>query len=292
MSVGVAFASTGGNKIIRAIRSFRRSEPDVLVHVVLDTSSNTWKENSVGVDWLTSQPGVQVRIVSNTAYINGNLNHGMRWLRELGYSHGCLFHDDVIFSPMEKHKGHVSEWFPRVESDELLRNAAALSFGCMQAFVPEVWKRPSVEWDEIDLESEKLWAESLCPDGVPAGCYSRKTGCADEIHLPDFYVQYHSTYETRPWPRLGPTGQILPIALWEEIGEFDETEGIFYDIQYPAECLVRGKPLIQLIPNIPHLHLHNQTIGFADPAIGLWSDTMGAFTKRYGDYGVLWHGRV
>lgn len=289
MKTAIAFASTGGQKMARALRSLRRTEPELPVYIVLDVASRTWKANdqNPNLGWFVQQPNVMVRCIENSAYINGALNAAMRWIAELGCDYGCLFHDDVIFSPLQEHLGHLSEWFKRLESDAELQKCSALTLSLMQAFVPnDVWKRSPVEWDAMDLESESLW-QILCPGGKPAGSYM-ESGHAYEIHLPEFLVQYHAVKEMCRGYRLGPSGQIVPVATWETVGGFDETEGIFYDIQYPAECAARGLPLIQMIPNIPHLHLHNQSIGFADPAFGVWSDTMGAFARRYGEYGAFW----
>lgn len=292
MNFGVVFTSTGGSKMVRALRSLRRGEPDLPVYIVLDVASKTWKETSTAIprEWFESQPNVKVRCIENTAYINGALNAGMRWMAELGNDYGFLFHDDVIFSPLAANRGHLSEWATRIEADSELRNASALTLNLIQAFVPNgIWRRSSAEWDAIDLESEVLW-EKLCPGGKPAGGIL-PSGCAYEIYLPEFFVQYHVVEETRRAYRLGPSGQIVPVATWAAVEGFDEKEGIFYDIQYPAECAVRNLPPVLNVPSMPHLHLHNQTIGFADPAAGIWADTMGAFTRRYGEYGAFWHGR-
>lgn len=288
MKTAIAFASTGGQKMVRALRSLRRTEPELPVHIILDISSKTWKENSnPSPEYFEQQPNVKLKCVHNVAYINGALNAGMRWIAELGYDYGCLFHDDVIFSPLLAHQGHLSEWFKRLESEAELRKCSALTLSYMQAFVPnDVWKRSPMEWDAMDLESESLW-QTLCPLGKPAGTYT-ELGHAYEIHLPEFFVQYHGVKEMCRGYRLGPPGQIVPVTTWDAIGGFDETEGIFYDIQYPAECAARDLPSVQTIPNIPHLHLHNQSIGFADPAFGVWADTMAAFTRRYGEYGAFW----
>jgi len=295
VDVGVVFASTGGGKIVRALRSLRKSEPDLPFHVVVDVSSNTWKSNP-SLEWLDGQDNIKIRMVENSAYINGNLNHAMRWMKELGYSHACLFHDDVIFSPLAQNRWQLSEWFNKMNKEPDLREASSLSLGFMQIYVPNVWKRSEQEWNNTDLESETYW-QMLCPDGIPF---------ADEVvgyvgtdgfkmhSLPDgtdpfpktnlpFIVSYSCVKEKRPYTRLGPSGQIVPISTWELVGGFDEKDGIFYDVEYPAACIVKGLPPNLLIPNVPHLHLHNQSIGYADLATGIWSDTMGAFARKYGE---------
>lgn len=277
--IGIVFASSGGYKLMRTVRSFRRAEPDMPIHIVIDVNSKTFKENpEIPTEWLAERNAL-VRLFPNTAYINGVLNEGMRWMESLGYEYGCLFHDDIIFSPLLAHIGHVKDWFYRLTTDKNLQRASALTFSVMQAFVPVVWKRSHEDWDKMNLETEKLW-NTLCPLGRPAGYYIGMV--PQEITLEDFYVQFIGVKHARPHKRLGPTGQIVPIKIWNEIGGFDEKDGIFYDLHYPAECEKRGLPPIMIIPNIPHLHLHNQTIGFADPAVGLWSDTAGAFERRYG----------
>lgn len=280
MNPGVVFVSTGGEKMVRALRSLRRVEPDLPVHIVMDLSSRTWGKNSQSpaLSWFEAQPSTLVRGVTNTAYINGALNAGMRWMEELGHSHGCLFHDDVIFSPL--HPLQLTNLFK-----ENFPPASALTFSLLQAFVPKVWQRPAAEWDAIDLESQDVWQKLL---GEPK--YWTEAEGVPEIHPKDwtFFVQYHCVNRPLTWPRLGPTGQIVPMNTWHEVGCFDETCGIFYDIQYPAECRRRGLPPIYIIPSVPHLHLHNQTIGYADPALGIWANTMKAFSNLYGDYHEFW----
>jgi hypothetical protein len=284
MKTGVVFASTGGPKIVRAIRSFRRAEPDLPIHIVLDVSSNTYRGNAPPLLWLESQPNVQVKQIENKFYINGCLNEGMRWMAELGYDYGCLFHDDVIFSPFANHREHISEWIDRLSTTKELQEASALTIGCIQAFVEGDWKRTPAQWDSLDLESEGVW-EIYAPNGE----IFRSLDKDSEFHPPSlsYYLLYCWFNHIRPWTRLGPTGQFVPVKVWESIGGFD-TNGIFYDLQYPAECAVRGLAPNLFIPVVPHLHLHNQTIGYADPAIGPWSDTMGAFDRRYGDHRTFW----
>lgn len=288
MKIGIVFASTGGEKMVRALRSFRRAEPDLPVNIILDISSGTWKENSnPSPEYFETQPNVRLKCIHNSAYINGCLNAGMRLLGELGYDWGCLFHDDVIFSPLPENRGNLSKLFEDLNANPGLQQSSGLTLALMQAFVPNgIWRRAPKEWDSMDLESEELW-QTLCPGGKPVGTFE-PDGHAHEIYLPDFLVQYHVVPEVKRVCRLGPSGQIVPLATWNLIGGFDEKDGIFYDIHYPAECAVRKLPPILSIPNLPHLHLHNQSIGYADLAKDLWTNTMGAFTKRYGDYGAFW----
>src|SRR5579885_2013647 len=111
-SVGVVFISTGGEKILRAIRSLRRTEPDLPIHVVFDALSRTWVGGGyLAQAHLAEYNNVNVRLFDNQHHINGVLNEGMRWMRDLGHSHACLFHDDIIFTPFKEHKGHLSDWF-------------------------------------------------------------------------------------------------------------------------------------------------------------------------------------
>jgi hypothetical protein len=292
MSVGLVFASTGGPKIARAIRSLRVAEPDVPIYVVLDVSSKTYEgtKDNPSISWLESLRRVTVRPVQNKAYINGCLNEAMRWMRGLGYDYACLFHDDVIFSPLSQ--GHVTEWFTRLETEPELQEPSALTLSLMQAFVPKVWRRPPAEWDVMDLESISFW-EKLLPNGKPAGFLEQQpdNSAAFEVQFPDFYVQYHVARSLQSTTRLGPTGQIVSIDRWAKVGGFDETLGIFYDMQYPAECAARGWPPVKMVPNIPHLHLHNQSIGYEDLAFAHWTDCLGAFETKFGDYETFWNSK-
>src|SRR6266576_840609 len=293
MSVGISFISTGGHKMVRALRSLRRAEPNLPVYIVLDTSSMTWKsDRDNNPSLFQRQPNVQVRTIQNNAHINGALNKAVEWMKELKYDYVCLFHDDIVFSSLEEHRGHISEWLKRLESDSRLQNASALTFSLMESFVPNKvpghWHRHSSEWDTIDLESKSLW-ETLCPNGKPAGHFDSGGNPTHEVHFDTWFVRYYTSETVHLYIPLGPTGQIIPVRIWDEVGGFDEQFGIHYDSQYPAECAIRNLPPILVIPNIPHLHLHNQSIGYADPAVGLWGDVSGAFTRKYGkDIETFW----
>ncbi len=289
MSVGTVFASTGGLKITRAIRSFRRSEPDLPIYIVIDVGSKTWNQNKDNppISWLESQPNVKVRPITNTAHINGTLNAGMKWMQELGYSHTCLFHDDVVFSPLKENIGHVSEWFRRLKEDSELREASGLSFSLFECFnrkegnvpgQPGEWQRPPHEWDAMDLESEELW-KRLLPDGKTA---TTKGGVEGQIDFPTWFVHYVGTDQIRRTARLGPVGQIVRTDVWEKIGGFDEREGLIYDDHFPLESVRQGFPHVLAVPNVPHLHLHNQSIGYADQAFGVWGNTDAALLQHYG----------
>jgi len=67
-NIGVVFASTGGNKIVRALRSFHRMEPELSVHIIFDTSSNTWKADKGHqmLTWFDQQPNVKTRCIENS----------------------------------------------------------------------------------------------------------------------------------------------------------------------------------------------------------------------------------
>ena len=86
VNVGVVFVGTGGNKMVRALRSFERAEPTLPVHIVFDTSTNSWGRNRVHYpsNYFESQPNVLVRCISNSGYVNGAFNQALAWLEELG----------------------------------------------------------------------------------------------------------------------------------------------------------------------------------------------------------------
>jgi hypothetical protein len=286
VKIGVVFVSTGGNKMTRALRSFRRTEPDVPVHIAFATSSRVWESNSaqVPVSTFESQPNVLVRLIHSTAWINGCFNLAISWMRELGYDSACIFHDDIIFSPLPSHLHHITGWFDRIEREPELQESSGLTLSFMEALVPSPiaghWHRSPEEWNAIDLESEPLWNQ-LCPNGRSA-LYFGSEGSEIGVQLSDWFVKYFVTERIVPMSRLGPSGKIIPISIWEEIGGYGETEGIFYDMEYPVICALRGLPPVKVIPNIPHIHLHNQTTGYGDPAEGLWGNDLGSFIRKYG----------
>lgn len=286
MNTGVVFATTGGSTIIRAVRSFNRSHPNIDVHVIIDISSNTWNkaDQSSILSWLHNNK-IFVKLVENKSYINGILNKGIEWMEELGYSHACIFHDDVVFSPL--HKYHISDWFNIIEPDA----ASGITFSFIQAFsnqAPKKWLMTPEEWDRESLESIELWNTLLPPIGYLKHSNYCLENTAPELKLDNWFAQYYCVAHIQPTMRLGPAGQIINIEKWNRLGRFDES-GIFYDVQYPSEARVKNESPCLMIPNVPFLHLHNQSIGISDPAKGVWNNHDEAFKNKYGKtYIDLW----
>lgn len=280
--IAIAFPSTGGYKLTRAVRSLRRQEPELPIHALIDTSANTWKRNPTA--HLDDHHNIFMRFEESNQSVNGGFNLATRWLRDLGYTHACLFHDDLIFSPLPENFGFLSHWFTRIASDPVLAAASATYFGEFEALTwhigcvrgrPGEWSRPPSEWDAMDLESPEFWSK-MCPGGVPLHTV--------DFNSQGFYVDYS------PWGmkfmdrglRMGPTGQIVNISSWEKVGEFDEFHGLWYDSDFPFSCVVHGLPPIYYLPGAAHLHLHNQSVGFADPATGKWNGFDRAFVSKFG----------
>ena len=307
MRACAAFASTGGFKLERAIRSFRRTEPDLPVLVAVDASSRTWQNMVAAGIGITQElsPGwkppafqaneeghlkkfdCRYRNIVNTAYINGMMNAAMRMAQDDGFDLVALFHDDVVFPVVSSSLIAINDltlWLRWAEKHA--GEFSGLTLSLIQAFVPGTWARPPAEWDALDLEGEGFWRELMAhlpAEGMAiAGSKELEAASRHDFPAMGFFVYYYRPTAVCPWPRLGPTGQIVPVEAWRRAGGFDETDGIFYDIGYAAECRRRGLPPVLAVPSVPHLHLHNQSIGFADPARGIWGDTIGAFQRRYG----------
>ena len=284
--VGVVFVSTGGTKMVRALRSLRRSEPSLPIHIALATSSKVWPSNSAAVpsSYFESQPNVRVLHTFSQGWINGCFNEAIRWMAELGYSRACCIHDDTVFSPLPENFHHLSEWLTLAECDPVLSASAGLSLSAMEALVrtntPGVWERSPAEWDRTDLESESTW-RILLPDGR-SPIYFGSPGSEDGTTVTDWFVKYFVTDRIIPMARLGPSGFIIPISVWEQIGGFGETEGIFYDMEYPVRTAELGIPPVLAVPNVPYIHLHNQSTAFGDPATGIWGHDLDSFIHKYG----------
>lgn len=272
LKIGVVFGSTGGTKLYRTVRSFRKMEPDLPIHVVIDESSFTWKHNPASPSELLDAVQCPIKCVINKAHINGCLNSCIDWVGELGYDYACLFHDDLVFSPLPEHAGSISKW---LDNEELILKSSGIRLSHFETFTNDIdSRRPSEEWDKEDLESEELWQflkGYTCIDGT-------------EIRPPNksFWFKYEGPDKVRKWNRLGPTGQIVPVQTWRDVGRFDEKEGIFYDQEYPSECYFRKLPPVWSVPNFPYIHLHNQSMNpWGDPAPGPWSDCMKAYGLRF-----------
>jgi hypothetical protein len=267
---GVVIASTGGTKLTRTLRSLRRMEPDLAPHVVLDVSSNTWRQDP----HCNIPNDVPLLRIENRAHINGTLNAAMAWMATQGFSHAALFHDDLVFSPLPQHRGSLSRWFdiPQVAS------GSGISFGHFETFTGDTdGRRSPAQWDLESLEDDALWRFlAALPDPPPGGV---------DFYPPDrtFWFRAEGADKVRKWNRLGPTGCIVPVATWEALGRFDEHDGIFYDQEYPSECFRRKLPPIYAVPNFPYIHLHNQSMNpWGDPASGLFGNTGAAYERRFG----------
>jgi len=282
MSVGVVFVSTGGNKIARALRSFRRTEPDLPVHIAFATSSKVWPANEVQVptEYFVRQPNVKVLHTYSTGWINGCFNEAINWMRQLGHSHVCCLHDDTIFSPLPENVGDLSKWLAYAESSP----ASGITLSSLEALVHTgiegIWERSPAEWDARDLESPSVW-QTMCPNGQSA-MYFGSPGSDHGVSLGDWFVKYFVTERIISIARLGPVGFIIPIHLWEAINGFGESDGIFYDMEYPVRTAMLGLPPVLAVPNCPILHLHNQSTAFGDPATGIWGHDLQSFIHKYG----------
>jgi hypothetical protein len=281
MSTGVVFASTGGHKIVRAVWSFRKMEPEVKVHVVLTTNTATHRTlHEPKHDEQLAAMGAELLRVTTTGFVNGSMNHAVLWIKRLGFENACVLHDDLVFSPLVEHVHSLSSWFDAPDPNSGLTFA---HFECLTSDTD--MRREPWRWDAMDLADWNLWRELMTFD-------REHNGSPVYPSQYDFFVRYEGTDRTRPWNRLGPTGFIVPIKLWEEFGGFDEQYGVFYDHDYPAEVCRRDLPPVYAVPNVPWLHLHNQSVNpWADPAIGHWGDSDGAFTRKFGlKLTDFWHG--
>lgn len=290
MSVGLVFASTGGYKAMRAVHSLRRMEPNQRIHILLDTTTNTWKSSDIPAEAFKVVADDVRCLRVNHGFVNGGLNAAIAWMQSLGHSHACLLHDDLVFSPLAEHRNSLSRWF----DDPLLAKSSGLSFCHFEALVHDAGmdlRRKPEQWDREDMESDTLWQflarcdikqnVDICPPGA------------------SYFFRYEGPDIVRKWNRIGPTGSVVPIATWEKLGRFNESEGIFYDDEYATECLLREYPPIYAVTNFPYIHLHNQSVNpWADPAPGVWSDCVGAYVRRYGtdkvgiwrdDWEARWH---
>lgn len=286
MSVGVCFVSTGGNKMARALRSFRVNEPDLPVHITFATSSKVWPKNHASLDsgFFNDQPNVKVLHVYSTGWINGCFNEAAKWMQQLGYSHACLLHDDTVFSPLPENRHHLSKWIYELDANSQLAAASALTLSSMEALVHTgitgIWERSPEQWDATDLESESVWRK-LLPGGVSA-MYFGSPGSDDGVTVSDWFVKYFVTERVISIARLGPAGFIIPLSLWERTGGFGERDGIFYDMEYPILTAQLGLPPVLAVPNVPFIHLHNQSTAFGDPAVGIWGHDLQSFIHKYG----------
>ena len=274
MNVGVVFASTGGNKIVRAVRSFQRMEPGLPVQVNIAINTNTYRHLNRHHELQLLGLGVKVCHVQPQGFVNGGMNAAVASMQRLGCDYACVLHDDLVFSHLPEHRHAISKWF----DSEYLEKSSGLSFSHFEALVPDPGadlRRHPQDWDKEDLESDELWRflstvqiaqnVDICPPGA------------------SYFFRYEGPDVVRMWNRLGPTCLIVPISTWERLDRFSETNGIYYDDEYATECFLRGLPPIYAVTNFPFIHLHNQSVNpWTDPAQGPWGDTVGSYIRRYG----------
>ena len=73
--VGVVIASTGGNKLLRCVRSLRKMEPDLDIYCMLDTSAVTYHMLSTPLEELAEIKGVYTTSLgAHLGFVNGGLN--------------------------------------------------------------------------------------------------------------------------------------------------------------------------------------------------------------------------
>jgi len=283
MRTGVVFISTGGNKMIRAYRSFRRMEPDLTVHLFIDVGARSYYHSPPMSEFEKLPNTAILCTITNRFYVNGAMNQAMEWMKGLGYDHVCMFHDDIIFSPFEEHRRDLSKWFEKIQEDPLLSKASGISLSQVEAITPQPGipcvPMPPEFWDSMDLESEDFW-KRLKLDG---NCQVY----LDQVHqvYPEglgWFIEYYGVAKVDRAGRLGSTGQIVPVSTWEAVGKFDQEFGVFYDMEYPVACYKRRYPPVYLIPNVPFLHLHNQSHGPRDPSYGtLFHDCVSAWYRKF-----------
>src|SRR5271167_586116 len=129
--IGVVFATTGGTKILRAVRSLKKMEPDIKPNVVVDVNSATWRD---GGCWVLPELEriANVRQLENKFHINGALNEGMKWMKENGCEYGCLFHDDIVFPPFSHYLKNLSSWFASFSYEKRLVKASAVTLALIE----------------------------------------------------------------------------------------------------------------------------------------------------------------
>lgn len=279
------FASTGGKRIINAVRSFRKMEPHIPVYVMFDISSKSWNNGGGDAvrDWLYSAPHglIGYGMTENDKHINGVLNAGMRQAEKLGYSHVVLFHDDLVFSPLPEHRGSLAFWL----QPAFIEGTSGMTFGHLECFVRDPGdpfaRRPPAFWDAIDLDSPELWRQMFR--------FPYNNGYEVELPGQEFYVRYEGPDKVRKWNRLGPTGQVVPVATWKALGGFDEVAFVHYDQDYTSEVFRRGWPPVYAVPNVPWLHLHNQSMRpDADVAPEPWGRGEAYVAKFGADWPGYW----
>jgi hypothetical protein len=270
VKVGTLIASTGGKKLVRCVETLRAMGPELEIHVTIATNTRTYR--SLG---RSDIPYTRTKLIAPTGFVNGSINAGIKWLESSGYDAALVLQDDLIFSPLPEHRGSLSQWFPREWHE-----CSGLTFAHLECltYTDDLRRAPDA-WDREDFSSPELWKELMTYDGMHNGAPVYPSGR-------DWFIRYEGTDVVRPWNRLGPTGFLVPIKQWRAFGGFDEEFGVFFDHDYPAECFQRSLKPVYAVPNVPWLHLHNQSVNpWADQAIGLWGDNDGAFARKFG--GVL-----
>jgi hypothetical protein len=133
----------------------------------------------------------------------------------------------------------------------------------------------------LDLESESLWKQ--------LSNFSRENAYRIQPEQADWFCHYEGCDKVRKWNRLGPTGQVVPIATWLQVGKFDEVDYVHYDQDYTIKCFRMGLTPNYAVPNVPWLHLHNQSMNpWFDPAPGEWGRREAMIRKFGADWPGIW----
>src|SRR6266852_2238651 len=121
--VGVVIASTGGNKLLRCVRSLRKMEPDLPIHAMIDRSAITYQMLYTPISEILKYADVN-HVPAHGGFVNGGLNRAIDWMKFLEFDYACLLQDDLVFSPLPEHIGDLSEWF----NHPLLAQSSGLRF--------------------------------------------------------------------------------------------------------------------------------------------------------------------
>lgn len=262
--------------------------------VICDGRAASWAASgwsSVELMRCTRAYGVGMHLwQGNTAYINGTMNEAVR---QADAEYVCLFHDDVVFNPLD-HLPVTKTIIWAVENAVALKDAAAFTLGYAQvwasgsygATAPERWDHPdSQDYGDGqggELERPAFWRGLVAKWSPTVG--APQLGDPPRVAFDGFDVSYMTVPRPTHWARLGPCAQIVEWASWARVGGFDETEGVFYDQCFPMRLRKRlgGNVHVLAVPGLVCLHLHNQSL-FLDPAQGVWGSVSENIRRAYGE---------
>lgn len=197
--------------------------------------------------------------------------------------------------PLERLSADLRERFPNVL---MIYNDPAGPWGVMNqcynigwrhARHPFVWfTHDDIEWPAYDFPTalrpvlEAIWADGTVQGRRCVGLVLPEREVINKVNVPDYPIGTWGLAQC-----VSPVSQVISVEALQEMGGFDEVEGVWYDGQLQAETHIRDWWYV-LLPTPLLRHESNRTYkvnnwGNHWRANPVWGNYSANYEKRYGE---------